>query len=820
MIKTAFHALILLLGSAAIAGVAQSKAEPQLDRAEVLVAMKRATAFMTDTVSCEGGYVWAYLPDFSRRWGELEAKSTMIWIQPPGTATMGHLFLDAWQATGDDDYYRAAEQVAEALRRAQHPAGGWNYLHDFAGEDSLREWYATVGRNAWRLEEFHYNAGNATFDDGGTAEATKFFLRLYAAKRDGRHRATLERAIDFILESQYPNGAWPQRWPPGKPDYSAYLTFNDDVAAENIETLMRCYRVLGDERLATTIRRAMDAYLLTLQPAPQAGWAMQYTPDLSPAAARSYEPAALATSTTARNIDQLLKFYRWTGDAKFLARIPEALAWLESCRLPPALARNGREFPTFLEVGSNRPLYLHRTGSNATNGRYWVDENTDHLLGHYGSFRQLDLVGLHARYESARALDPAELARRSPLASPGGTEEPPRFHTLSERTSSDRNDVAISRERSLTERARALVEGLNEAGYWPVPLRRTSHPYRGPAPSEIAPGDFASTDVGDVHDTSPFFDPAPVDGISVAAYIRNMGVLIRWLDEQSAGFRFEAINDQSLGLWEKGKPVLVFNHGQIRRDGIPELSPHSGYIHPIHGLDGEVLTDDFPEDHVHHRGLFWAWPHVRVGGREYSLWSLQGIRVDFKRWLAQDTTAAGATLGVEQVWMVEGDQPVMREEIRLKVHPVSDNARAIDVEVTWTPIDQPIALWGAEGKSYGGTTLRFAPRSEPIITLPTGRSEEDSLLQRFAWADYSGTFAGASGPSGAAIFVHPQNPDFPPEWMTRHYGVLAVGWPGSTPRTFEPGESVTVRHRLWIHRGTPEVDALQAAYDDYRRTAM
>ncbi len=54
---------------------------------------------------------------------------------------MGHLFLDAYHATGDDYYYRAAEQVASALMRAQHPSGGWNYIADFAGEASLKDWY-------------------------------------------------------------------------------------------------------------------------------------------------------------------------------------------------------------------------------------------------------------------------------------------------------------------------------------------------------------------------------------------------------------------------------------------------------------------------------------------------------------------------------------------------------------------------------------------------------------------------------------------------------------------------------------------------------
>ena len=169
---------------------------------------------------------------------------------------MGHLFLDAYHATGDDYYYRAAEQVASALMFAQHPSGGWNYIADFAGEASLRKWYDTIGKNAWRLEEFQHYYGNATFDDAGTAESAKFFLRLYVEKKDPKYKAPLDKAIKFVLDSQYPIGVWPQRFPKappaglhGLPDYTSYATFNDDVAAENMDFLLMCYQAFGDAAL-------------------------------------------------------------------------------------------------------------------------------------------------------------------------------------------------------------------------------------------------------------------------------------------------------------------------------------------------------------------------------------------------------------------------------------------------------------------------------------------------------------------------------------------------------------------------------------------
>lgn len=61
----------------------------------------------------------------------------------------------------------------------------------------------------------------------------------------------------------------------------------------------------------------------------------------------------------------------------------------------------------------------------------------------------------------------------------------------------------------------------------------------------------------------------------------------------------------------------------------------------------------------------------------------------------------------------------------------------------------------------------------------------------------------------------PVNPDYPPTWMTRHYGVLAVGWPGVKAETIPAGKSVSCRYRIWIHRGTPEVPEIQSAYDEY-----
>jgi hypothetical protein len=508
--------------AALIVAVLLTIAHPQAqapDRAAILGAMKRATTFMVETVAYKGGYVWSYLPDMTRRWGEMEARPTMIWIQPPGTPSMGHLFLDAYHATGDDYYYRAAEQVASALAAAQHPSGGWNYIADFAGDASLKEWYATIGRNAWRLEEFQHYYGNATFDDAGTAESAKFFLRLFAEKKDPKHRAPLDKAIKFVIDSQYPIGVWPQRFPRaaaaslhGLPDYTSYATFNDDVAAENMDFLLMCYQAFGDEKLLDPIVRGMNAFLVTQLGAPQPGWGLQHTLDLLPVGARTYEPKALVTHTSATNIALLLRFYRLTGETKFLARVPEAIDWLEKLTLPPGVAPPGRTHPTFVELGTNEPLYVHREGSNVFNGRYFVDKNPKGTIVHYSAFRNIDVAGLRKQYEAARGTPPAEVIKSSPLKLGAGKVPLAKYYTAS--SGGD---------------ATKVIADLNAQGYWLAPLGYNSHPYVKDGSKAPQPGDYSQTYVGDTTDTSPFPDPKLM-GISIDAYVRNMGVLIRALD--------------------------------------------------------------------------------------------------------------------------------------------------------------------------------------------------------------------------------------------------------------------------------------------------
>jgi len=402
--------LLALALSISAAGYAQPK------KKEVLKAMHKATDFMMNTVSYNGGFVWRYSADLSEQWGEVPASRTMIWVQDPGTVGVGRILLEAYKATKDPVFLEYAEKVADALIWGQHPAGGWHYFIDFDMTE-VKRWYDEVYSKCWGWEEYYHYYGNCTFDDGVTSGATRYLMELYMTTLDPKYRVPLIKALDFILESQYPNGGWPQRYPlkydfphDGHPDYTSFYTFNDNVIQDNIYLLLDAWEQLGNEEYRKAAYRGMDFVVISQLPPPQAGWGQQYDMEMNSAPARSYEPASVMPGQTRRNILDLINFYRITGKRKYLTGIPAAIEWLENSYLPKdhitEESRPGVTHATFYEIGTNKPLYAHREGTSIENGRYWIDYEPRNFPGHYGMQVRIDVDVLKREYERARAQDP------------------------------------------------------------------------------------------------------------------------------------------------------------------------------------------------------------------------------------------------------------------------------------------------------------------------------------------------------------------------------------------------------------------------------
>ncbi|MFC1541537.1 pectate lyase [Candidatus Latescibacterota bacterium] len=386
---------------------------------DVVTAMKKASDFMMNTVSNRGGFVWSYSADLSEQWGEIPARKSMIWVQDPGTVGVGEMYLRAYRLTGEPEYLEYAERTANVLIYGQHPSGGWHYFIDFdmAG---VEQWYDEVAEHCWGWEEYYHYYGNCTFDDNVSSGVTEFLLDIYMETLKPEYKVPLLKALDFILESQYPNGGWPQRYPlsneyphDGHDDYTPYYTFNDEVITNNVHLLLKAYELLGVEKYLEAAHRGMDFTIISQYVNKdgvfQAGWSAQHDMNLIPAAARSYEPAAISPGYTVRAIRDLEQFYIMSGNRKYLTVIPDAITWLEQSYLPENHKTNDRvTHATFYELGTNKPLYAHREGTSIETGHYWIDYEPKNFPGHYGMQQTINVPAVRKEFERVSALSPEQ----------------------------------------------------------------------------------------------------------------------------------------------------------------------------------------------------------------------------------------------------------------------------------------------------------------------------------------------------------------------------------------------------------------------------
>lgn len=283
-------------------------------------------------------------------------------------------------------------------------------------------------------------------------------------------------------------------------------------------------------------------------------------------------------------------------------------------------------------------------------------------------------------------------------------------------------------------------------------------------------------------------------------------------------FTFTENENGQLNLTENGKPVLTYNFGMQLQEGVAERYRRSSYIHPVYDTKGNILTDDFPSDHYHHRGVCWVWPKVFIGEKRYDLWhiygqdgTLEGIHQVFENWLYQETGPICANLGIKNSWRLDDGHKVMDEWVFVRVFKTAGASRAIDIQLVLRA-NTPLTLEGQTTKGYGGLNFCFAPRTETQITSVFGR-EEDGDLKNLAWADESAKFAQNDYFSGASIFQYKKNLNFPAGWCLRHYGFLGVAWPGVEQYPMNPGETLSLSFRIWIHQGDAEAGQVKSAYE-------
>ncbi len=272
--------------------------------------------------------------------------------------------------------------------------------------------------------------------------------------------------------------------------------------------------------------------------------------------------------------------------------------------------------------------------------------------------------------------------------------------------------------------------------------------------------------------------------------------LLALLAAAQSPFAFRETGHGSIELADRGKPVFAYNYGPQLPQGVPEQFRRSTYLHPVYAPDGTILSDDFPKDHYHHRGIFWAWRVVKAGGETHDLWTIEGVHQRFVRWLARETRPDAARLALENGWFM-GERKIVRETVEIITHRVAAARRDIDFVLTFEALDGPVEISGSPDRGYSGFGFRFAPREDTVIETDAGIESEDTNLVPHRWAQLTAVFQARR--AGARITIDAANPGAPNGWCLRHYGYLGVDFPGLERYTIAPGKPLRLKYRVTLY---------------------
>lgn len=224
-------------------------------------------------------------------------------------------------------------EIADNLVLRQRANGGWPTNQDPARIIPPEE------RRELRLT---HNATDTSFDNRNTYPQIEYLAAAYVQAGQERHRDACLRGIDFVLDSQYPNGGWAHS-PPRTDSYYGHITFADDVMPGVLRLLRKIAAGKPPFSFVDETRRARaaeavargDGLILRLQVVSEgrrAVWAGQYDREtLEPAKARSFELPALVSRESVQVVRYLMSIE--DPSPEIIRAVEDAAAWFERTKI-------------------------------------------------------------------------------------------------------------------------------------------------------------------------------------------------------------------------------------------------------------------------------------------------------------------------------------------------------------------------------------------------------------------------------------------------------------------------------------------------------
>lgn len=302
--------------------------------------------------------------------------------------------------------------------------------------------------------------------------------------------------------------------------------------------------------------------------------------------------------------------------------------------------------------------------------------------------------------------------------------------------------------------------------------------------------------------------------VGLISGVIGFGVSATGYCEKPTGFSVERTSEGVL-VSENGQKVLFYQQKPKSEEGRYE---RANYIHPLYSLDGKVLTEDFPADHRHHRGIFWAWHQLWLGDKKLGdAWTTQNFLARVKSVKTVQNNSDKMSIHAQVDWTTslptdgKGQPfPIVKENTTITAHARQENWRLVDFEIRLLAQKPAVKIGGSEDrKGYGGFSVRLGLTPETRFRDTNGPVQpQTTAVKAGPWIDI------ASEQSGVAILDHPANPGYPQPWILRQKRSMQnPAYPGREPIKLSPEKPLVFKYRLVIHDGRLGRDTLDGLHN-------
>jgi hypothetical protein len=272
--------------------------------------------------------------------------------------------------------------------------------------------------------------------------------------------------------------------------------------------------------------------------------------------------------------------------------------------------------------------------------------------------------------------------------------------------------------------------------------------------------------------------------------------------------------------------------------GVSPIYAHGAYLHPVFGPSGKLVTGDYPPDHRHQRGIFFAWTHTEFEGRQPDFWNMG--KGDAKDTPVGKLLAEVRFASLEKSWggpvrggfvsrhrfidhAAEPEKDALNETWEVTACRVNaDGAPMNVIDLTSTQTCATASPVKLPKYHYGGLGIRGNALWDPVnaVTMLTSNGDDRAKgdATKAKWVHLGGDVDGA--PTGMAVLIHPSNFRFPqPLRLNPKNPQLCIAPSQDGDWEITPDKPYVSRYRIVIADGKADAALLEKLWADYAEPA-